>query len=56
MKHRIFVGGVFAGVMARAVRAAKVKAGHIPMRTFGKTGARLTIVGQAGGRFPLLTG
>lgn len=54
MKRRVFVGGVFAGAMAHPVRAAKVKAGDIPMRTFGKTGVQLTIVGQAGGRFPLL--
>jgi len=30
-----------------------VAAGDIPKRTFGKTGERLTIIGQAGGRFPL---
>src|ERR1700691_3823518 len=29
------------------------KAGDIPKRTLGKTGERLTIIGQAGGRFPL---
>jgi uncharacterized protein len=27
--------------------------GEIPKRVFGKTGERLTIIGQAGGRFPL---
>ena len=29
--------------------------GDIPRRTFGKTGEELTIIGQAGGRFPLIT-
>ncbi|MBI3694582.1 MAG: aldo/keto reductase [Acidobacteria bacterium] len=52
MKRRVFVGGAFAGIAA--ARAAKVKTGDIPMRTFGKTGVRLTVIGQAGGRFPLL--
>jgi len=33
---------------------APVKAGDIPTRTFGQTGERLTIIGQAGGRFPLV--
>ena len=31
-----------------------MKAGDIPTRVFGKTGERLTIIGQAGGRFPLV--
>jgi uncharacterized protein len=35
--------------------AGRVKPGDIPKRTFGKTGERLTIIGQAGGRFPLCT-
>lgn len=35
--------------------AKKVKAGDIPMRVFGKTGEKLTVIGQAGGRFPLIT-
>jgi uncharacterized protein len=33
----------------------RVKPGDIPKRVFGKTGERLTIIGQAGGRFPLCT-
>jgi predicted aldo/keto reductase-like oxidoreductase len=33
----------------------QVKSGDIPTRVFGKTGERLTIIGQAGGRFPLCT-
>jgi predicted aldo/keto reductase-like oxidoreductase len=30
-----------------------IKSGDIPKRVFGKTGERLTIIGQAGGRFPM---
>ncbi len=55
MKRRVFVGGAFAGLAAaRAGQGPRVKPGDIPMRTFGKTGAKLTVIGQAGGRFPLL--
>jgi uncharacterized protein len=38
-----------------AASAAPLKPGDIPKRAFGKTGERLTIIGQAGGRFPLCT-
>jgi predicted aldo/keto reductase-like oxidoreductase len=31
-----------------------LKGGDVPKRVFGKTGEKLTIVGQAGGRFPLI--
>lgn len=57
MKRRTFVGGVFAGLAASAYagKAPKAKAGGIPHRTFGKTGEKLTVIGQAGGRFPLIT-
>ena len=57
MKRRTFFGGAFAGMAATAyaLRAPKVKAGDIPQRTFGKTGEKLTIIGQAGGRFPLIS-
>jgi len=57
MKRRAFVGSVFAGWAATAygARPPKSKTGDIPMRTFGKTGERLTIIGQAGGRFPLIS-
>jgi predicted aldo/keto reductase-like oxidoreductase len=57
MRRRTFFGGVFAGLAASAFGAKppKPKAGVIPMRTFGKTGERLTIIGQAGGRFPLIS-
>ncbi len=57
MRRRTFFGGVFAGLAGSAFGAKppKPKSGDIPMRTFGKTGERLTIIGQAGGRFPLIT-
>ena len=54
MKRRIFVGSAFAGAAASAAKPAKVSAGDIPMRPFGKTGVKLTVIGQAGGRFPLI--
>jgi predicted aldo/keto reductase-like oxidoreductase len=51
------VGGAVAGVggMALGGQSSKLKAGDIPMRTFGKTGEKLTVIGQAGGRFPLIS-
>jgi uncharacterized protein len=61
MKRRTFIGGVVGGAVAglgtQVLRAqpSKLKAGDIPMRTFGKTGVKLTIIGQAGGRFPLIS-
>jgi aryl-alcohol dehydrogenase-like predicted oxidoreductase len=54
MRRRIFVGGALAGLGAAHARPPKPKAGSIPMRAFGKTGVKLTVIGQAGGRFPLL--
>ena len=57
MRRRTFVGGVFAGLATAAsgARPPKLKAGDIPQRTFGKTGEKLTVIGQAGGRFPLIS-
>lgn len=61
MKRRTFVGSVVGGVVAGAdlwtarADASQLKAGDIPMRVFGKTGEKLTIIGQAGGRFPLIS-
>ena len=54
MKRRVFVGASLATTAVRPVPAA-VKAGDIPMRVFGKTGEKLTVIGQAGGRFPLIS-
>ncbi len=53
MKRRTFFGGALAGVAAASPKA-QARNGDIPTRVFGKTGERLTIVGQAGGRFPLI--
>lgn len=56
MKRRTFLSGsAAAGIAAYAWGAETVqsKSGDIPKRTFGKTGEQLTIIGQAGGRFPM---
>jgi uncharacterized protein len=61
MKRRTLIGGLvggaFAGLGCKVIDAesSALKAGDIPMRTFGKTGVQLTVIGQAGGRFPLTT-
>src|SRR5258708_16219030 len=58
MRRRTFLStSAVAGLGALTWGAGtlQAKAGDIPKRTFGKTGERLTIVGQAGGRFPLCT-
>jgi hypothetical protein len=51
------VGGLFAGAGARATHARNPdpEAGDIPRRMFGKTGVKLTVIGLASGRFPLIT-
>lgn len=54
MQRRTFVGSALAGLSLSARRARAATAGEIPKRVFGKTGEKLTIVGQAGGRFPLI--
>ena len=57
MRRRTFLSTSAAaglGVFAWGGRTLQAKAGDIPKRTFGKTGERLTIIGQAGGRFPLM--
>ena len=50
MQRRVFVGGAVAGGAALA-GPAKVQSGTIPMRVFGKTGQKLTVIGQAGDAF-----
>ncbi len=57
MDRRNFIGGALAGASLAAASplAATPTRGDIPTRVFGKTGERLTVVGQAGGRFPLCT-
>jgi aryl-alcohol dehydrogenase-like predicted oxidoreductase len=55
MKRRVFVGSAFAGLGASAAPAKpKRTAGDIPMRTFGKTGVKLTVIAQGGARMDLL--
>ena len=54
MQRRVFVGGALAGLAAAPARPAPPKPGDIPTRVFGKTGAKVTVIGQAGGRFPLI--
>ncbi len=67
MKRRTLIGGMAGGALAglsgniirtgghagERSREPMVKAGDIPMRTFGKTGVKLTIIGLASGRFHL---
>ena len=57
MKRRTFFGGAFVGLAATAygLKPPKPRAGDIPQRTFGKTGEKLTVIGQAAGRFPLIS-
>jgi predicted aldo/keto reductase-like oxidoreductase len=43
------------GLFTQNAQSGRLKSGDIPKRVFGKTGAQLTIVGQAGGRFPLIS-
>lgn len=54
MRRRTFFGSAAATGLAMS-QAAPVRPGDIPKRKFGKTGAELTLVGQAGGRFPMIT-
>ena len=52
MRRRTFFGAAFAGLAA--ARPAKPKAGDIPMRVLGRTGEKLTIIGEGGARFHLV--
>lgn len=52
MQRRIFVGGIFAGL--GVPRPAKAKSGDIPTRALGRTGEKLTIIGEGGARFHLV--
>lgn len=55
IRRRTFVGTVFAGlsITGLSARPPKPKAGGIPMREFGKTGVKLTVIGQGGARLAL---
>src|SRR5579863_4595341 len=52
INRRVFVGGGFAGITSIGLNAEAPKppSGSIPMREFGETGVKLTIIGQAGAR------
>jgi len=52
MQRRTFAGAVFAGLATP--RPAKPKSGDIPRRVLGRTGEKLTIIGQGGARFHLV--
>lgn len=55
INRRTFVGGAFAGMSILGIRAkAEIRSPEpVPTRVFGKTGVRVTMVGQAGGRLHL---
>jgi predicted aldo/keto reductase-like oxidoreductase len=56
MRRRTFFAATAAAglsVYAHGAEKSRLKPGDIPKRVFGKTGERLTIIGQAGGRFPM---
>ena len=56
MRRRTFLTTSAAAGLAAVswgTETSQVKPGDIPKRLFGKTGERLTIIGQAGGRFPM---
>jgi len=54
MRRRTFISSSLSAGLASAVRGGTppLKAGDIPQRVLGKTGQSLTVIGQAGGRFP----
>lgn len=55
MRRRTFLSSSTAAGLSLQAQGGKAmtSGGGIPRRVFGKTGESLTIVGQAGGRFPL---
>lgn len=58
MRRRTWIAGsaaAGAGMLAPGAETGKLKAGDIPTRVFGKTGEKLTIIGPAGGRFPMIS-
>ena len=55
MKRRTFISSSVAASVTLPIHASGANSGEIPKRTFGKTGEKLTIIGQAGGRFPMIT-
>ena len=55
MRRRTFLSTTAAVGAGLSAKAADIKPGDIPTRVFGKTGEKLTIIGQAGGRFPMIS-
>jgi predicted aldo/keto reductase-like oxidoreductase len=58
MRRRTFLSSSAAaglGVTLANAETGQLKPGGIPKREFGKTGEKLTIIGQAGGRFPMIS-
>lgn len=53
MKRRLFVGGALAGLSINRTFAQKIKAGNIPLTTFGKTGLKVSVIAQGGARMDL---
>jgi len=55
MQRRVFVGGSLSGIglTGAYARPPQPKAGDIPMKAYGKTGARVTIIAQGGARMDL---
>ena len=53
MNRRAFLASTPS--LAIAANAIGGTRGHVPTRVFGRTGESLTVIGQAGGRFPLCT-
>jgi len=57
MQRRTFFSGAAAAGIAAAQsnsNGLKLKAGDVPRRKFGKTGVEVSLIGQAGGRLPMI--
>jgi len=53
MRRRTFLSTSAAAGLTLSADTVKGAGAEIPRRMFGKTGEKLTIIGQAGGRFPM---
>jgi len=53
--RRVFVGGAFAGggLTGAYAQAPKPKSGGVPMKEYGRTGVKVTIIAQGGARMDL---
>lgn len=54
MRRRTFFGSAAAVGLASG-QTRGIQPGDVPKRKFGKTGAEVTLIGQAGGRFGMIT-